>query len=412
MERYREEQGNLFNGVNTRDYSDALKQEIHKEIQNLENDKILNVPENEYVNYLIEKYIIECPEMQFNQYDVVPRPALVSSEILPNNFKYAAPEEVERNVYKLCVPFIGDGDILKIRPAAYISVGGSHRFIIGYKEVYVDIIDYSGNGENIKNECQRYLEDLKKMMSQLKKEIDGINQSMPQYIHKTFTARKEKIKKDYDVIANLGIPIRSNASPKTYCVPTVKKRLEIPIERTSLKAEPLIPTMAETDYNAILQVVNAIGKQFERYPKTVQNQDEETIREQFLAQLSVSFPSCSSSGESFNHEGKTDIMVKHGNDILFIAECKIWKGQKKLQDAIEQLLKYLTHRDTKTALLIFNKDTDIDTVIQSIQESIPNHPNFVKQIGQRDKGWFDYTFRLTDSSNEIKMAVMVFDFKK
>ena len=129
MERYREEQGNLFNGVNTRDYSDALKLEIHKEIQNLENDKILNVPENEYVNYLIEKYIIECPEMQFNQYDVVPRPALVSSEILPNNFKYAAPEEVERNVYKLCVPFIGDGDILKIRLCRTESSRSGNRLV-------------------------------------------------------------------------------------------------------------------------------------------------------------------------------------------------------------------------------------------------------------------------------------------
>ena len=104
-------------------------------------------------------------------------------------------------------------------------------------------------------------------------------------------------------------------------------------------------------------------------------------------------------------------MVKHGNDILFIAECKVWKGAKKLNEAIDQLLSYLTWRDSKTALLIFNKDTAIQTVIQSIQESIPNHPNFVKQIGQRNKGWFDYSFHLTDSSDEIKMAVMVFDFR-
>ena len=105
-------------------------------------------------------------------------------------------------------------------------------------------------------------------------------------------------------------------------------------------------------------------------------------------------------------------MIKHGDDVLFVAECKIWKGAKMLNDAINQLLGYLTWRDSKTALLVFNKDTNMQTVVDSIQDTIPNHPNFVKYVNQRDKGWYDYVFRLTDSNDEIKTAVMLFDFKK
>lgn len=415
MERYREEQGDLFRGINTRDLLDSLKLKVSKEIQNLEDD-ILNISESQYINNLIEEYKIECPIMQFDQPKVKPRRVLASSNILPNNFKYADPEEVERNAFRLSVPYVGDKEVLRYWPASIIFTGGgSSRFIIGNNEVYVDILDYSGNGENVKNDYNRYIDDLKKMMGYLKNEIESINHTMPQYIRQSFIARKERIKKEYDVVANLGLPIiTGNATPKTYSVQTVERRhFESPLVNSNQqKSEPLSPTMADVVYQDILSAINITGQNIERYLKTIENQDEETIREQFLTQLSTTFKSCSSTGESFNHVGKTDIMVKHGNDILFIAECKVWKGAKKLNEAIDQLLSYLTWRDSKTALLIFNKDTAIQTVIQSIRESIPQHPNFVKMIKQSDIGWFDYSFHLTDSSDEIKMAVMVFDFKK
>ena len=217
MERYREKQGDLFRGIDTRELSDLLKQEVSKKIQNLE-DNILNIPENQYINNLIEEYKIECPIMQFDHYAVKPRRVLISSEILPIYFKFAAPEEVERNVFRLCVPFVGDKEVLQYWPANIIStLGGGSRFIIGNKEVYVDVLDYPGNGENIKNECDRYIDDLKRMMGYLKNEIDSINRTMPQYIRQTFIARKERIKKEYDSIANLGLPIVTNdTTPKTY----------------------------------------------------------------------------------------------------------------------------------------------------------------------------------------------------
>lgn len=182
------------------------------------------------------------------------------------------------------------------------------------------------------------------------------------------------------------------------------------IQKSNLD-ESIFSMRSEDFYQKILEAINDTGKSIERYPKTIENQDEETIREHFLTQLSTAFKNCSSTGESYNHTGKTDIMIMHGNDILFIAECKIWKGPKKLNEAICQLLNYLTWRDTKTALLIFNKGTNPQSIVDSIKKTIPDHPNFVKLVKQRDMGWYDYIFHLTDPNEEIKMAVMVFDFK-
>ena len=50
---------------------------------------------------------------------------------------------------------------------------------------------------------------------------------------------------------------------------------------------------------------------------------------------------------AFNNLGHTDIIVREDNANLFIAECKIWHGQKQFTDAIDQLFGYVTWRDTE-----------------------------------------------------------------
>ncbi|MER7149859.1 hypothetical protein [Streptomyces lydicus] len=58
-------------------------------------------------------------------------------------------------------------------------------------------------------------------------------------------------------------------------------------------------------------------------------------------------------GEVFNNTGKTDISIRSADRHVFIGECKIWKSPQGITEALDQLLKYLTWRDTKAALVLF-----------------------------------------------------------
>ncbi len=58
-------------------------------------------------------------------------------------------------------------------------------------------------------------------------------------------------------------------------------------------------------------------------------------------------------GEAFRNNGKTDICIEEKNRAAFVAECKMWTGQKAIADALKQLDSYLTWRDCKTALIYF-----------------------------------------------------------
>lgn len=64
----------------------------------------------------------------------------------------------------------------------------------------------------------------------------------------------------------------------------------------------------------------------------------------------------SATGETFNKKGKTDILLRHAGNNAFVGECKFWKGEKSFLSTIDQLLGYLTWRDSKTAVIMFVKN--------------------------------------------------------
>ena len=86
------------------------------------------------------------------------------------------------------------------------------------------------------------------------------------------------------------------------------------------------------------------------------------------------------------------IRVKDRN--IFIAECKFWSGEKSLRETIDQLLGYLSWRDTKAAVIIFSRNRDFSGVPQTIQGSVPKHPHLRGHWLDRARRRFD-TFLAT-----------------
>ena len=73
-------------------------------------------------------------------------------------------------------------------------------------------------------------------------------------------------------------------------------------------------------------------------------------------------------------------MIRNDNQNVFIAECKFWKGKKGYLSTIDQLLGYVTYRDTKTAIFMFVKNKNFTEVFQQMKETVTEHPNCIKFI--------------------------------
>ncbi len=163
------------------------------------------------------------------------------------------------------------------------------------------------------------------------------------------------------------------------------------------------------DYEHILSVLTNMVVVMEQSPRAFKGMGEEDLRTHFLVQLNGHYEG-QATGETFNYEGKTDILIKAEGKNIFVAECKFWTGPTGLTKALDQLLSYTTWRDTKTALLVFNRDRSMSTVLKGVDETAIEHPNFkVKQETVLETE-FRYVFGHRDDVNrEITVTVLVFD---
>ena len=115
-------------------------------------------------------------------------------------------------------------------------------------------------------------------------------------------------------------------------------------------------------------------------------------------------------GETFNYQGKTDILVRSEGRNIFIAECKFWSGPKMLTDTIDQLLSYTSWRDTKTAVIVFNRNKDFSKVLAAIPGTTKAHANFKRELPGSTETVFRYCFAHRDDKNrELLLTVLAFD---
>lgn len=117
------------------------------------------------------------------------------------------------------------------------------------------------------------------------------------------------------------------------------------------------------------------------------------------------------SGETFRRAGKTDIRIEDQDRAAFVAECKIWRGAKELTEAVDQLLRYLTWRDCKAAIVIFNKNNAKFTeLLDKVPEIIRSHARFKKELGQKGDGeWRFVLFSADDELRQVIVNVFIFN---
>ncbi len=201
------------------------------------------------------------------------------------------------------------------------------------------------------------------------------NNELPSLIRQKLNERKQSAEKSSSIIQAFKIPIKKRDDiPTTYTIPEIRQKPRI-IEAPKVKTFTPEPTLAVEEYEGILTIIKDMALAMERSPRTFSKLKEEEIRDFFVITLNGHYQG-NATGETFNGEGKTDILIRHNNANAFIAECKFWGGQKKLTEAIDQLLGYVTWRDTKTAILLFNKQPDLTSVLTKAKEAIQNHPKY------------------------------------
>lgn len=384
-------------------------QSIRNDIFQRDENYILNVNEQEFIEHIIEKARIEPLSINFDSIEVSDHERSIPAENFPDyGFHVRSGQRYTKTVYVFHLPFSGSDELLRMMPSARILWTADVDVI--NNEISFEIIDFSNGPDAAKQEANHIIDNIKMQLSHVVAEIDGFNQRLPEFIKTTFQNRKQQILLQKKNVQSLGFRVRQAADvPKSFAVPVTRKKIFIkPEPQANPAASPLSPVLDVSIYDAMLQVIHDTGKVFERLPSVYANKDEEALRDQLILNLEPHFEG-STTGETFNKKGKTDILIRHEKSNIFVAECKFWAGQSKYHETINQLLSYLTWRDSKSAVIMFVRNKAMMPVLKEIQEGTSKHPCFLKLVSKKNESWQNFEFHLPDDKDcKLKVAVLAF----
>ena len=384
-------------------------EQMREEVLEAGPDVILANSEAAYVQYLVERYTLDVPEL-----DMAGARQDVSEAYVPEHWPLevnarAGGRMVLGTVYNLEIPYTGNKSFFYVRPNRYPT---NHP--TGFERDGHMIVPIAG-GERMT--IERVTEWFQSQPALIQQFLNLLREdalaSAPTFLEAANIAvarRASKLRRDVEMRAAIPFPMKERAgAPRTYVAPTVKRRILPKLQRAvGVNAHPVL---AEEHYQHILSVIELMTNVMERSPKAFATLKEEDIRVHYLVQLNGHYEG-NATGETFNLEGKTDISIRDNAQVLFIAELKFWDGPRSLCDAIYQLLDYVTWRDTKTALVIFNRNADFSKVISAATNAMTKHPNYKSGPNESSGTRYRYVFtNRDDASREFSLTLLLFDVK-
>ncbi|MGE5352274.1 MAG: hypothetical protein ACM3P0_09340 [Acidobacteriota bacterium] len=390
-----------------------LNKKLHDEVMNMTADYILKVDEAQLIDHLLNKYSMQPIELNIEDVTIEQKEINidVSHDPLRIIIDRSRPVYRKGNRISYFIPFSGDPNLFNFRPSQMSSMIPFAKIINNNIIISIETLDY--NPDKIKDQFNAQLRLINEYTAWINSDLQSFNNKLPSKLIPLITARKSKLLKNVNLVNELGYPLRSrNNLPETYIAPVMRKRI-IPAPTVSKYSNsPAEPELSYSDYEYILKVISDMSLVMEKSPATFVKLSEEEIRDHFLMHLNGHYEG-NATGETFNYEGKTDILIKDKGKNIFIAECKFWNGAKKLIETVDQLLGYLSWRDTKTSILLFNRNKDFTNVIKQIPDIIKSHSNFKQELLPKAETNFRYKFKnRDDEGRDLFLTVLAFNIPK
>jgi hypothetical protein len=275
------------------------------------------------------------------------------------------------------VPFDGDADLFLFRPNQF-SLSGV-RANVREGELVFSYTRLDHDAQATKRGFENDLVFVRNHLEIHRNQVKHHNESLRSRIQVFVSERRDPLLKSHGMVAALGYPMRRREdTPTTYVAPNVRRKPAIVRAASAGKPFRPEPTLEMAEYEQILEIVSNMVHVIERSPEAFKGMREEDLRQHFLVQLNGQYEG-QATGETFDFEGKTDILIRAEGRNIFIAECKFWKGPESLQ---------------------------------KIPEVFKAHPNFKRQLDYHTEPETGFRFILhhrDDPDRELIVTVLVFE---
>lgn len=298
--------------------------------------------------------------------------------------------------------------MFRVQPSAFTF--NPARGELNGQELVVRFEALEHDPSRLKSEFEGVLSSIREYLTWLRRDAEPFNGELETLARQRITARSERIRRERGIAASLGFPMRRRAdAPETYVVPTTRGRVvpQMPAAKAPGKPEPVLET---GEYENILKIITNMVDVMERSPQAFRKMGEEDLRTHFLMQLNGQYEG-QATAETFNFEGKTDILIRAEGKNIFVAECTLWYGPENFREKIDQLMGYATWRDSKIALLVFNRTKNFSSVLGKIREVLRAHPKLKRAVPgyNSDRGFRFVLGHRDDPERELTLTVLAFE---
>jgi hypothetical protein len=397
------------------DLSEVLRQQERKAFEAIESfdpNRLLNTSVEDLVQNFVSEYQVEPVNILDQQIAVDQTEAKIDVSRDQSRLIYdrLEPFYLSGTRVTFFVPFEGDKNLLYCRASTFSY--NPPRAFVSDKEIQFVFDRLDHNAEGVKSAFDSEFGNFKQHLEWANRDANQFNSQIPQKIRQKIEGRRQKILNDHGMVASLGFPIRQRGNASTtYTAPVTRKKIPSLPPATSAAFKPE-PALDMAIYDQILGIMTNMVMVMERSPSAFRTMKEEDLRQHFLVQLNSQFEG-QATGETFNYQGKTDILIRAKDKNIFIAECKFWKSPKTFTETIDQLLGYLSWRDTKAAILVFNRNKNFSDVVNAIPDITKNHPNFKRELPRINETSTRYIFsQKEDANRELYLTVMAFNIPR
>jgi len=402
-------EGLLFYGKELRIVLDGRKRDALAEVDSLDPDRLLGMIPNDLVDYLVEKY--GCEELSVDdggvEVDILDSRTDVRWEPGRDVWRASGPVYVSATVAEFHIPYTGDAELLGCQASRYTM--NPPRGVVAGEEITISVDASRQDADSARSAFANALARIKEHMAWANADAAAHNAKLRPLVSARVESRRQKLLGDRGLAQSLGFPIRSREGKGSIPQPPLKRKRIVGPPPTSTRGSfRPEPALADQDYEDILHIVLSMVDVMERSPHAFRTMGEEDLRQHFLVQLNGHYEG-DATGETFNFEGKTDILVRRDGGNVFVGECKFWRGPKEFAAATDQLLGYVTWRDTKAALLVFNRNRSMTAVLHKVKAALEAHSHFKRfEPYASETGFRCHIAQKNDSAREVLLTVLVF----
>jgi len=401
-----------FSNAQLSDFVEGYLETVLQKIRGLGTDYMLKASLTELENHFVDEARLVPLVLHLDQITLGSQTAV---EVEINPFERAVmPGDdpyVRGTLLRFDIPYEGTRELWRYRPWAFATISLPKVDIrddhISFYQHFPD--DSPPASDRLKAQIDKDKRALQQAVEAAREQVTEYNARIPAVIRAALDLRIQQARSTTSVVEGLGVPLKRTATPPAYAMPLTRRpspRALPSVETQSYKGEHFLRL---DDYEYILGVTKSLGLAMERAPISFAMMDEEDIRNQFLLHLNGHYEG-SATGETFNASGKTDILIRVQDKNIFVAECKFWDGEQSFQDAIDQLLGYLTWRDSKCALFIFNQNRDSQAVASKMHAVMQARTEFKKYLGPDAHGDHRYILvKPSEPGREITITTQLFD---